>query len=63
MTKAERIVTREVERFGFRLISLERDGDDLLAMCQKGSFGRQACFMFTIEEGKIYFVKDVSIQD
>ena len=60
MNKVEQIVTREVERLGYRLISLERDGDDIMAFCRKGSFGREACFWFEIDNGKIYFVKEVS---
>jgi len=60
MTKLENIIGKEVERLGYRLISLERDGDDIMAFCRKGSFGREACLWFEIEDGKIYFVKDVS---
>lgn len=57
MSKLESIVTKEVERHGFRLITLERDGNDVMAFCRKGSFGNEVCFMFSIEDGRVYFVK------
>ena len=59
MTKLESMINRELDRMGYRLISLERDGDDVMAFCRKGSFGREACFWFEIDNGKIYFVKEV----
>lgn len=60
MTKLEQIIDFEVFNMGYRLVSVERDGDDIMAFCRKGSFGREACFWFEIEDGKIYFVKEVS---
>lgn len=60
MTKLESMINRELDRMGYRLISLERDGDDVMVFCRKGSFGREACFWFEIDNGKIYFVKEVS---
>lgn len=59
MTKLEQVINFEVDMMGYRLISLERDGDDIMAFCRKGSFGREACFWFEIEDGRIYFVKEV----
>jgi len=57
MTKLENIVTKEVERHGFRLVSMERDGDDVMAFCRKGSFGEEKCFVFEIEDGRVYLIK------
>jgi len=57
MTKLENMITKEVERHGFRLISMERDGDDVMAFCRKGSFGEEKCFVFEIEDGRVYLTK------
>ena len=56
-SKVETAILKEVERHGYRLVSAERDGDDIMAFCRKGSFGKGMCFMFSIEDGRVYLIK------